>query len=312
MDELQVEWSSELVLESSRLIADISQRLDSDEWVVINNSSASSIEKVYVAAALRHCASLLEEVISAFNNSAEMTLRILGRSHIEAFLYGAYIHFGGIAAIRMIRMSEDTSQKTMHDELVEWDKFLSRTIKKNTKRGKKVGEVRAQIEIHRPGGLTAKEREQLAEPHVPRPTYRKEAIAHLGRGLETEETVEFGVFHAVSWLSEQGPILGFATERFDPLYHLYRAYSSIGPHPNLSVYESYVLRDQKKTFIRTTAKPLKSIAFNVLLDSVVSTAQLAEWILDPDSNGTSLAGEVRRRFEGAEDNYQGWKPKSSH
>jgi len=309
MSEPPVDWSSQLVLEGFRLVDEVSQRLNSDGWAIVNNSSASSIEKVYVAAALRHCTSLLEEVITAFADSLEMTLRILGRAHIEAFLYGAYIHFGGIEAIRTLRLSEDTSQKTIHQELVEWDKFLSRTIKHNVTRGKKVSEVRSQIELHRPGGLTAKEREHLAEPHVPRPTFRKEAIAHLGSGIENDESVEFGVFHVVSWLSENGPILGFATERFDPLYHLYRAYSSIGPHPNLSVYESYVLRDRKRTFIRTTAKPLRSIAFNVLLDSVVSTAQLAEWILDPDSDGSSIAGEVRRKFEGAEDNYQGWKPK---
>jgi len=308
MSDSQSDLSSKLVSAGQRLIADITRQLDSDAWVIINNFSVSSVEKVYDAAALRHCASLLEDIIAAFESTEEMTIRILGRAHIEAFLFGSYIHFGGVEAIRTVRLSEDTSQTTMRTELEAWDEWLERSIKKNVQRGKKVRESRTQIELRRKGGLTAKEREHLTEPHVPRANFRREAVANLTQGISNDDSVEFGVSHAVAWLSENGPKLGFATERFDPLYHLYRAYSAIGPHPNISVYESYVVRNERKTFIRTAAKPLRSIAWHVLLDSVVSTAQLAEWILEPCMNGETFANEVLRSFKASEDNFQGWRP----
>lgn len=70
--------------------------------MIINNGSESARHRLYDAAALRHTCSLLRSIARSALDEDEFAIRILGRAHVEAWLTGIYLHFGGNAAIERI------------------------------------------------------------------------------------------------------------------------------------------------------------------------------------------------------------------
>lgn len=94
--------SEDLIQLGSELIIEINRELKSDRWAITNHGSENQKYLTYNAASLRQCVRLLEELMFAAQNSQEMTLRIVGRAHIESFIYGLYLHHGGYPALERI------------------------------------------------------------------------------------------------------------------------------------------------------------------------------------------------------------------
>ena len=99
------------------LLEEIDEALSSDAWAILNVPTPERVHLQYDAAALRHCAALLEEIEAAARRGRELSVRVLARTHIEAFLYALYIHFGGYDAVMRIQQDTRRSPETTHRDL---------------------------------------------------------------------------------------------------------------------------------------------------------------------------------------------------
>jgi hypothetical protein len=80
------------------LLAEIAAVLATDRWVLLRTASTTN-RKIHSAATLRHVCTLLEDIADVVEKGREAALRVLGRAHLEAWLIGMYIAFGGDEAV---------------------------------------------------------------------------------------------------------------------------------------------------------------------------------------------------------------------
>jgi hypothetical protein len=104
------EVAERLIKAATLLFLEIDVVLSSNRWVIINNGSDDTNHRLYDAAALRHVAALLRDLIICAEAGQELATRVLSRTHVEAWLYAVYLHFGGSDALK--RVVEDTRYGT--------------------------------------------------------------------------------------------------------------------------------------------------------------------------------------------------------
>jgi hypothetical protein len=199
------EWARALILE-------IDDALSSDAWAIIDTGTDQHKHRLYDAAALRHCTALLAEIEAVASAGHELASRILIRTHIEAFLFALYIHFGGIEAVT--KVAQDTLFLSYSDQkdFVEW--------KKEKKRARKARDsIRRNNEANARWNSTHPEgplRPLFEEPYVPRLSPAavdlSEAIASFG-ALEAKPLPVRTVINA---LTAWGPENEFGRESFTP------------------------------------------------------------------------------------------------
>jgi hypothetical protein len=88
------------------LVGEISEAFAGDRRAILNSATDQVKWRLYDGAALRHCCQLLQEMDLAARSGQEFSVRLLQRAHIEAWLTGLYIHYGGFAAVT--RVGQDT------------------------------------------------------------------------------------------------------------------------------------------------------------------------------------------------------------
>jgi hypothetical protein len=69
---------------------EIDDALKSDKWALLDTGEPVVIHRYYSAAALGHCAVLLCEMDKAVAADLDMSVRIVERAHLEAFLTAIY------------------------------------------------------------------------------------------------------------------------------------------------------------------------------------------------------------------------------
>jgi hypothetical protein len=94
----------------ARLLAEADAALSSNRWAIRNIGSEHVRHRLYDAAALRHCCLLLKEIEQAVRAGQEMTVRLVGRAFVEAWVTAVYLHFGGYDALA--RIVQDTRKQT--------------------------------------------------------------------------------------------------------------------------------------------------------------------------------------------------------
>ena len=288
------------------LLGEIEAALSSDGSAIAPNGSQGSIETLYSAAGLRHCAALLLDIGIAVGAGRELTVRILGRTHIEAFLYALYIHFGGFDAV--MRVAQDTlaSLQATNNDLKAWDDWL--TVERKQKSA-------ARNKIRR--NNTANEKWNAAHPDQPqRPIFTEPYVPQLSKsGVDLGGAVaEFGnltaqvlpVREVVDALTKWGPEKGFARESFRPMYLLYRILSGSSVHPTLDVLDAYF---RPGGFTRTLPVQLGvSTLKNTWVTSLYGTAFLAGWVLGDAAFDTTVSNWLRSRLEPDPTGGRGWSP----
>ena len=105
----------ELTEWADALLAEIDGALSADAWALIDRASDHRIHRLYDAASLRHCATLLRRSKPWQRPAKELATRVLIRTHIEAFLFALYIHFGGIDAVTKIAQDTLSSLAATHN-----------------------------------------------------------------------------------------------------------------------------------------------------------------------------------------------------
>lgn len=80
---------------------------------------------LYDGAALRNCCRLLYEIEVAAAAGLELSVRMLGRAHMEAWLVALYIHFGGYEALLRVAQDARHSLEGIELEARQFDEWLA-------------------------------------------------------------------------------------------------------------------------------------------------------------------------------------------
>ena len=175
-----------------------------------------------------------------------MAMRLLYRAFHEAWLMGLYVQYGGLEATMAIEADMKASFQAQLDDAVRYD----RALKKERKRAAKVREQNEKIAEWNTEHPELPPRNYL--PIVPEPKRLPINLAMpiLDRfvGIQAKK---LSLPDVVSRLNELGESLDDGNEHFGIVYTMgYRTMSSIGPHPNLEVIQSYFDSTRVTNFVR--------------------------------------------------------------
>ena len=297
-DEL-AEWTAALQIE-------IHQALSSEAWAILPSGSDRSQHRLYDAAALRHCAALQAEIDAVARTGHELATRMLLRTHLEAFLFALYIHFGGTDAITKIAQDTLASLESTSNDLVDWGQWLENEKKRATKARHKVRRNNTANLKWNAEHPDQPPRPIFDEPYVPR-------FSSSGVDL-TGAIASFGDVHAellpvrtvVDALTRWGPEKGFGREGFTPMYHIYRVLSGGSLHPTLNVLDAYFLPGG---FVRTSPYQLgPSMLKDARVTALYGTSFLAGWVVGDVGSKTTVSTFLRNRLEPDPSGGRGWAP----
>jgi hypothetical protein len=276
------------------LAAEISDTFAGGRWAILDTATDQVKWRLYDGAALRHCCQLLQEMDLASRTGQEFSVRMLQRAHIEAWLTGLYIHYGGFAAVT--RVAEDTLHhlQAAGNEADAIDQWLAGERRTARKRARKVQQANDGIRKWNEAnpGLPAKPLHTA--PHIPqlRPTGLdlSDRIADFS-GIQARP---LPVSELVDMLTKLAKEKNFGNETFRPIYLIYRVLSGIGTHPTLNILESYLTPGG---FIRVAPAPVNgSIADSARITALYATAFLACGVLGDHECPVPAAAELCARF----------------
>jgi hypothetical protein len=226
----------------------------------------------YDGAALRHCCRLLYEIEVAAAAALELSVRMLGRAHMEAWLVALYIHFGGYEALLKVAQDARHSLEGIELEARQFDEWLAAEKTAARKSGRKVATTNGGIAQWNEKNPDVPPKPLLDEPYVPQLS---------PAGLDLSNLIEgFGPHEAQ----------GFSRESFRPIYLIYRTLSAIGTHASMHILDAYFVPGG---FIRIAPMPVNgSASDSVRATSLYGTAFLAGRVLGESGIPTPTADEI--------------------
>jgi hypothetical protein len=300
--------SVQLTKDTARLLIEADTALSADRWAIINQSESTN-HRLYDAAALRHTCALLRSIARAALDEDELTVRILGRAHIEAWLTGIYLHFGGHNAFQRIAADTLKETQTTNDALRKYDEDLRRAKDQARQKLEKVradNEGKARWNAQHPDQPS---RPLIDEPYIPQ---QPGAGIDLGPRIADFDGIDpqgLGLSEIADALTKLGPERGFAREKFTQPYLFYRITSAAAAHPTLHVFDSYF--EKPGYFWRTTDQPTgPSVIHGTWTTALYSTALHVGWVLHDASQPALVADELRARLEPDPNSTKGWSPRN--
>lgn len=289
--------SGELSASVKDLLEEVDGILSSNKWAILAIGTERSKHRIYDAASLRHLCRLLSEIDSCATANQEFAVRILGRAHVEAFLFGLYLHFGGYSALQRIANDTQASLEKTHRDLTEFEQWLRAAKRKARRELRNVRNTNEGIKQWNREHPDVPQKSLLEEPHVPQLLQTEIDLSqHVAQRSKHASAEEFTIPTVIAELNELAPQKGFGHESFVPMYHVYRLISSAGPHPTLDLFESYL--QSSPGFVRPLDYPGKFTMIPPTREtSLYSTAFLAEWVLGDAGDKTPVAHEVREALE---------------
>ena len=306
----QIGVFAQLTTDTARLLLEADTALSADRWAIVNNGSPRTRHRLYDAAALRHTCSLLRSIGRAAMDEDELAVRILGRAHVEAWLTGIYLHFGGNAAIE--RVAADTLNETgITDAAIKrYDKELKETKRKARRRVRKTradNTGKTQWNAQHP---EESPKPFLDEPYVPQ---QPEAGIDLSTRIADFTGIEaqgLSLSEVADALTKLGPEHGFARENFTQVYLYYRLMSAASVHPTLHLYDSY-FEPPRGYFVHTAELVTgDSVILHTWTTALYATALHVGWVLRDAGQRSPVADELRGRLEPDPSSTQGWAPGS--
>ena len=203
----------------------------------------------------------------------------------------------------MPRTLSNSLQHT-HHEFVEWDAWLRNERKQKRQKLDKVRSANAAKEEWNTEHPEGPVRIPVDEPYVPQLSVTGVDLSQVIGEFGGLEPASLSVRSVVDALTKWGPERGFAQERFDPMYHIYRKLSSTSVHFTLDILEEYVVR---AGFVRTlpTVGDI-SILEAALPVAMYLTAFLAGWVLGDAGSRTVVSTFLRNQLEPAPDGSRPW------
>lgn len=289
-----------------RLLEEVNKTLAASRWAILDTGTEHIKWLLYGAAALRHCCRLLYEMEVAAKTDQEFSVRLLGRAHLETWLIGLYIHYGGYEALARVAQDTRYGLEAMASDAAEFDKWLAAERKAARKSVRKVEQANSGIQRWNEENPDGRAKPLIELPHIPqlRPSdiNFSDRIADFG----SYEARSLPVSEVVDALTKLALEKGFGRENFRPLYLIYRALSSIGTHPTLNVFDAYFIPGN---FIRVAPVPINGSAIDTTRATALhATAFLAGAVLGDQECPTPVADKIRARLEPDPSGRSAWTP----
>lgn len=241
-----------------------------------------------------------------------MTVRILARAFMEAWLTALYIHFGGFEALERVVQDTAYQVRLVDNDLKNFDAGLARAKKKARRKAEAVSRANAGIARWNADNPSQPPKPLLQNPYVPQ--LRPSGIDISRRLTEDFKGVKarcLPLKEITDRLTELGPDKGFALETFQPLYIYYRIFSAGSTHANINVFDAYY--QPGRVFDRAAAHPTDdSLAMPVRITALYCTAFLAGWVLLDAGMSAPVATELRMRYEPDPTGQASWAPGPAH
>ena len=272
------------------LLGEVDEAFNSDRWAILDSRRQHATWLLYDGAALRHCCRLLYEIEVAATAGLELSVRMLGRAHMEAWLVALYIHFGGYEALLRVAQDARHSLEGIELEAGQFDEWLAAEKSSARKSGKKVAKTNGGIAQWNEKNPDAPPKPLLDEPYVPQLSSTGLDLSNLIEGFGPHEAQGLSVSEIVDALTKWGPEKGFSRESFRPIYLIYRTLSAIGTHASMHILDAYFVPGG---FIRVAPMPVKgSASDSVRATSLYGTAFLAGRVLGEHGIATPAADEI--------------------
>jgi len=271
----------------ARLWDEVDSALSSARWEFKRGGGDHTTWLLYDAAALRHCCLLLFEIQRAADAELELAVRTLWRNHTESWLVAMYIHFGGYPAFQ--RIAQDSRRNF---EALEHDRegFLQKlaadkkAAQASASKVKQINKSKTKWNSANPKGP----RKQLRPvPHVPQLVPRDPGLNNIIDLYGALDPQAISVSEIVDTLTKLGPEKGFSRESLRPIYHIYRMQSATGPHPTLTVLDSYF--GPGETWRTVPALVTPAVRGFALPGVLQATAFLASRVLGDQGSPTPVA-----------------------
>jgi hypothetical protein len=149
------------------LLGEVGEAFSSDRWAVLDTHRQHATWLLYDGAALRHCCRLLYEIEVAAAAGLELSVRMLGRAHMEAWLVALYIHFGGYEALLKVAQDARHSLEGIELEATQFDEWLAAEKTAARKSGRKVATTNGGIAQWNEKNPDVPPKPLLDEPYVP-------------------------------------------------------------------------------------------------------------------------------------------------
>lgn len=300
----------EITTDTVRLLTEVNTVLSTDRWAILDTRTDHVKWLLYNAASLRHCCKLLGEIEVAALGEQELTVRVLGRTHLEAWLAALYLHFGGNEALtRIAQDTRDQLEKTDR-EIQQFDQWLADEKRSARRRLERVRAANEGIRRWNAANPDEPQKPLLDEPHIPRLSATGLDLRDRLADFDPYEAQSLSVSELVDRLTKLAPKKGFGQESFRPIYLIYRFLSMGASHPTLHVFDSYLIPPLKPgSFVRIAPTPLGFSQINATrVTALYGTAYLASHVLGSAGCATSVAGELQVRLEPDPSQGAGWFP----
>lgn len=273
------------------LLDEVGEAFASDRWAILDTGREHSTWLLYDGAALRHCCNLMYEIEVAALADLELSVRMLGRAHLEAWLMALYIHFGGYEALVKVGQDARHALEGIAKEGREFDEWLAAEKRAARKSTEKVAKANSGISQWNEANPNAPAKPLLDEPYVPQLGSTGLDLDDLIGGFDPHEAQGLPVKNIVEALTRMGPDKGFARESFRPMYLIYRTLSTIGFHANVHILDAYFVPGG---FIRIAPAPINgSVIDSIRVTALYGTAYLAGYVLGSNGIAAPAADEIR-------------------
>lgn len=278
-----------------RLLGEVSETLATDRWAIVDAGTDRVKWLLYGAAALRHACRLLYEMEVTAKSNLEFSVRLLGRAHLETWLVGLYIHYGGFDALTRVAQNTRYDLEATTNDAAAFDEWLSNERRAARRSNRNVEQANSGIQQWNEANPDSPAKRLLEAPHIPQ--LRPTGIDFSDRIAEFEsyEARSLPVSEVVDALTKLAPAKGFGKENFRPLYLIYRLLSAIGTHPTFNVLDAYFIPGH---FIRIAPVPVNGSAIDSTRATALhATAFLAAAVLGEQGCPTPVADEINLRLE---------------
>jgi hypothetical protein len=289
-----------------RLVEEVDREFATDRWAIIDTRTDHVKWRLYDGAALRHCCRLLWEMEIAARSDQEFSVRLLHRAHLEAWLTGLYIHYGGFEAVT--RLAQDTRHglEAANNEAAAFDQWLVGERRSARRNSRKVQRTNDGIQKWNEANPQLPAKPLHVVPHIPQLQATGVDLSDRIADFEGCEARPLPVSDLVDLLTKLGMEKGFGNESFRPIYLIYRVLSAIGTHPTLNILDSYFMPGG---FIRIAPGPVNgSVIDNARITALHSSAFLACAVLGDHGGSTLVAEELRARFAPDPSGRSAWSP----
>lgn len=274
------------------LLGEVDEAFNSDRWAILDSRRQHATWLLYDGAALRHCCRLLYEIEVAATAGLELSVRMLGRAHMEAWLVALYIHFGGYEALLRVAQDARHSLEGIELEARQFDEWLAAEKREDSsaQSGRKVAKTNGGIAQWNEKNPDVAPKPLLDEPYVPQLSSTGLDLSNLIEGFGPHEAQGLSVSEIVDTLTKWGPEKGFSRESFRPIYLIYRSLSAIGTHASMNILDAYFVPGG---FIRVAPTPVNgSASDSVRATSLYGTAFPAGRVLGEHGIATPAADEI--------------------